>query len=659
MKANKYIFAAAMACGAVALPGCDENSWNDKLEGFEGITDAPITVVESVEFTLAEADYSTIAGLAANKELAGDDGAAALAAVGTLKCFSAEAPASVYVPAWLETTSFPYYTLNDGSSVRLTYRVATDAPEYFADAAEPQTFTVDADMYHDEVWGGDDWVDCFVPSRPAADYIPSLLADYADANDGMMCVVSYRQSQQEPVFGAGEAPAPTPVEVFAQSFTEALEPFTTQNVSLPEELDYVWSWGGVNYGAKASAFKDKSYPSEAWLISPEIDLTGYTEPVLAFEHVVNKFPDLDFAKANCTLWVRTGATAAWEQVTIPQYTDNTSWTFGTSGDINLAAYEGKKIQLGFKYVSEEDKSGTWEVKNLTLNAIPASRGAASRAQYFVPSETRNALYLYTDDSWQPAPKSFTVLSPADYTAMGQSYPNLSAAEPYLSKYLDLNMPYAAEGDIETVVWNRYAGGSAAYTASAYIYDGSAWAPYDFITTETAQFVRAQGKWMFDPNVTITLPAGRNEPLSTLYFQTCTDWVYENICVPMGDTSIKSGLFYVTSYGNNEYYSGTSAYQGNVDLRPQAARDQYPAGYEGMSDDEIIELEKTRFMNEVMPGALAILHPDAAPLPGFEVLYTINFSAYFADRTTRPFTAIFRVAAKGTFEPVSCTWWDEE
>ena len=47
----------------------------------------------------------------------------------------------------------------------------------------------------------------------------------------------------------------------------------------------------------------------------------------------------------------------------------------------------------------------------------------------------------------------------------------------------------------------------------------------------------------------------------------------------------------------------------------------------MTDSEIVELEKHRFMEEVMPGALATLHADAKPLEGLDVLYTINFSAY--------------------------------
>ena len=151
-----------------------------------------------------------------------------------------------------------------------------------------------------------------------------------------------------------------------------------------------------------------------------------------------------------------------------------------------------------------------------------------------------------------------------------------------------------------------------------------------------------------------MPAGKGQELSTKYYQACVNWVYENICVPLGDTDIKSGKFYVSSYGNNEYYSGTSAYQGNVDLRPSAAKGQYPAEYQDMDDAAVVALEKTRFMNEVMPGALATLHADAVPVAGIDVIYTINFYAYDGASTT-PYTARFRVTAPGKFEPIDCTW----
>lgn len=653
MNFKTYLYASlalAMACAATA---CDENAWNNHLDGFEenNIANPTIEDVRTIEYTLTDAEYATIAGLADNKTLAGEDGKAALAAVGTKKCFSADAPASKYVPAFLQSTNFPYFTLTDGSAVKLTYRTLENAPAVYTEAQTVQTYKVTAEQYKEDVWGTDDYVEAFAPSEPASEYIPSLLADYVSAEKAKYCIVTYNQALQEPVYGGGASDLPVePVAVFAETFTESLGEFTIENVLLPAELDFIWSWGGSNYGAKASAYKGGSFASESWLISPVVDLAGYAEPKMEFEHVVNKFPDAEFARANCTLWAREQG-GAWTQVTIPEYTDNTSWTFGNSGVIDLAAYTGKKMQFAFKYVSELDKSGTWEIKNLTLTALPAGR-AAVRGAIFIPTEVRNVVYSYANGQWAPA-KNFVVLDPADYTAMGQTYGNLTTAEPYLSTYLNRNFPYAADDDVKYIYWLHYAGGSTAYECSAYIFKNGSWTADDFVVEESNQFVKNGGKWIYDPNVTINLPAGKGQPMSTLYFQACVDWVYENICKPLGDTDIKSGKFYISSYGNNEYYSGTSAYQGNIDLRASAAKAQYPAEYESMTDEAVVALEKKRFMEEVMPGALGKLHPDAKPLDGLDVFYTINFAVYTG--TTNEYTAVFKVVGPGKFEPVSCTW----
>ena len=113
---------------------------------------------------------------------------------------------------------------------------------------------------------------------------------------------------------------------------------------------------------------------------------------------------------------------------------------------------------------------------------------------------------------------------------------------------------------------------------------------------------------------------------------------------------------MSSYGNNEYYSGTSAYQGNVDLRPAKARDQYPAGYEGKSDDEIQKLMMDRFTQEVLPGALSALHPDAEPVEGIDVIYTVNFAVYTGSTAT--YTVNYKVIGKGKFEFIECNWYVE-
>ena len=97
MKTNKYTKVLAAAAIVLAASACDENSWNDKLDGFDKIENESVTDVQTVEYTLTDADYKTIAGLAENTALAGEDGKAALQQVGSMRRFSQAAPASKYV----------------------------------------------------------------------------------------------------------------------------------------------------------------------------------------------------------------------------------------------------------------------------------------------------------------------------------------------------------------------------------------------------------------------------------------------------------------------------------------------------------------------------------------------------------------------------------
>ena len=91
-------------------------------------------------------------------------------------------------------------------------------------------------------------------------------------------------------------------------------------------------------------------------------------------------------------------------------------------------------------------------------------------------------------------------------------------------------------------------------------------------------------------------------------------------------NVPDGASFVTSYGNNDYYTGASAYQGNIDLRPGSARNQ-SSTYDDMTDDEIVALMKERFEKEVCPGVLGVLYPNLAPVGDFEPTVTIHFYSY--------------------------------
>ena len=164
-------------------------------------------------------------------------------------------------------------------------------------------------------------------------------------------------------FTKEEAPA---VETVTLPYEDAtLQKFTKNNVKLPSELTYIWSFDSRYSCMKASAYKGGALESESWLESPIIDLTAATNPVLAFEHAINQFSSVDKAKEEATVWIKE-ETGEWKQLEGVAYPEKLSWTFISSGDISLNEYKGKKIQIGFKYMSTAEKAGTWEVKEFKV-----------------------------------------------------------------------------------------------------------------------------------------------------------------------------------------------------------------------------------------------------------------------------------------------------
>lgn len=165
--------------------------------------------------------------------------------------------------------------------------------------------------------------------------------------------------------GGGETPQPGNA-LFSEEFKDSQGDFVVHDVTLPSELQYIWNHDS-DYGyMKASAYKGQSYASDSWLMSPVLDLSNAQTPVLTFYHVCNKFPSLDVAKQQVSLAVSVDG-GNWQTLAIPNWSTNSDWNFVNAGNIDLSAYAGKKIKLGFHYTSQNDASGTWEIKNLAIN----------------------------------------------------------------------------------------------------------------------------------------------------------------------------------------------------------------------------------------------------------------------------------------------------
>lgn len=676
-----------LALGAVALlAGCDENDWNDKLDGFE--VPAPGSATESLTYTLTSADYTKIAGNAPYTTYAKEhDQQAELALIGSTGSFATEAEALEYIPMFLRDSTNTFYALSNGSAVKVTYNVAANRSESVLSICKGvERLTLSEDDYM-TAWGSDEnYIDAFSPSTPATARVLNgiLKGEFPDAEAGQYAVVTYNEASENPIFGEiGGGDDPTPAfeptsvlgtaaagdEVEVKGYITGID---TRGFVLADnsgailcyqasgfDVDAVAIGNFITLSGKITSY-NKGYQIAITDESYTIEGTGsYTYPApkvvdgAAMDAAILREEDAlaEYVQFNCEAsvsgnyinFIVDGTTAAQGSgYMVPQ-------------SIKDQITSGEKYTVTGYFTSISKSGGAPKFYNVVITSVDAPKSSAPvmRAPVNEVSTTvKNAILMFDGSAWSFA-SGIEVLQPADYTAMGQSYGNLSGTLPaeLLPTYLKNIHPYAVAEDEVVVAYLYYNGSSTSYQASEYIYDGSAWVVNAGETT--AQFVKQNGFWAFNPSVVITLPESRTEP-SLTYYTAAVNWVFDNISKPLGGVSLNDGPYMDTKYGNSEFYSGTSFYYCNVDIRGANAKSKYPELYEQYTDEEATEVMKKRFCTETMPAVLGILNPDAAPMEGMEITYTVNFTAYTGARTVE--TVVYTVSGKGQFKYKSCTWY---
>ena len=697
-------------CATAALTACDENSWNnDYLDGFE---EPEISNVQTITKDLTAADYTAIAKLKANIAIAqkldaenggGDKYLNALAAVKN-GYFSDLATAKDYLPAFLDSlqtnNNAGLIGLSNGSRMKVNYATTANLPEVVAGIAGAVEYTFTEDDYSEYIWEGeDDWVDAVTPSHPVNKYITRILSDAIGKTEGQYAIVTYNVAQQDPNFGGSTTPEPQPftmssvlgsakagdmIDVAGVIMAVGNQGFFVKDAT-GEMAVYIgtsFQYKSYNVGDQVKfsanvAYRSSNSYNQLTLVSgTEIEVAGHQDVTYPAPLAISG-ADLDariaqmvtadyvtepvYATITGTLNAALASSGTYYNlnINVPGATTAVGSILWGSTELTekLLPFNGKEITItGYLVSKSSTKYVNFIITELNGSTItPASAKVDSRAgSISFASEPVTKVYTYSGGAWV-VPSNVTMLTDADYALMGVSDLNATNINFYLPIYLNATFPYAQADDVEYVVYRFYdsVNKKTIYNCSECTFNGSEWI-FSAYHTESGQFILNNYKWVYDPSVTIDLPAGRNLEPSMSFFQACVDYVYETVDVPQfGATSITSGVGYVTSYGTNEYYAGTSAYQGNVDLRAASARKQCPTGWDGYTDDEIVATMKHRFESEVCPAALSKLYPDAAPIAGIELFYTVNFAAYTG--STSNYSAIYKVTGKAQFEFVSCTW----
>ncbi len=656
---NKNIFSKIALMAGVALMGvgCQTDYFNETyLPGYEN--GGAITDAKNFELVLSADDYAAIAKNNANKaiaEEAGEEATAALAAIGRNKYFATQDEAAAYIPAWL-SASYPTY--DDGSMALITYTMALDVPEdvQLMNAATEYTLTEDD---YKAIWGSEeDYATALTPKT--VNKLKSVIPVADDARAGEYVVVTYNYSNEEPATEEPETPD-TPDQPEAPAYTSVLGtallddvvevkgyisavstqgPILTDNtgsiivykaadlgLAVGDEVTVNGTIRAYNNGfqfdySKGDVTVEKTGETTVAYPAEVLDITGAYADELLTARVENEYAY--YAKMTGTVAV----SGNYYNFNIPGAETAVGSIYGATDEVKSWLEDGMECTLYGYFFSISKTSGAPKYINIIVTSVDPATASISTLALKVKSEKQYAYFKFNGSGYEAV--DIVAVQPADYTAMGQNYGNFTnpAQDDFLPLFLAKKYPYAQVDDKVYVGYRCYAGGATSCKVDEYIFNGT-WTKTAYFAEKQDQFRKAEGVWNVDR--TLELDYTNTSSADTkAFYQYCVNWVYDFKDVPMGapardnageilSTDIvtingekPAGNYWVSNYGNNEFYTGSSAYYGNVDWRPSAVKSGFAAaGMGDLTDDEILAKLKENTA-EVYAEVLGYMYPEMTP-----------------------------------------------
>lgn len=167
--------------------------------------------------------------------------------------------------------------------------------------------------------------------------------------------------------GNGVVPA---TGFFTEEFNQTIGSFTQYSV-LGDQV-----WVGQDYDdgcvTMSGYVNPNRFANEDWLISPAISLAGKTGVKMIFREAMNYAGNIN---NEAKVFISTNYSgsgdpneADWTELTGFSRSAGDSWGFVNTSEIDLTAYEGQNIFVGFKYTSTTSVAGTWEISRVVISA---------------------------------------------------------------------------------------------------------------------------------------------------------------------------------------------------------------------------------------------------------------------------------------------------
>lgn len=107
--------------------------------------------------------------------------------------------------------------------------------------------------------------------------------------------------------------------------------------------------------------------TEAWLISPSVDLSASTTPILNFRTAYKYAGDILGIKVSTNYTSGNPAAATWVDLSATLSAGNFVWA--DSGDVLLSAYKTSNVHVAFVYKGTNSNGASWEVDDVKIKEL--------------------------------------------------------------------------------------------------------------------------------------------------------------------------------------------------------------------------------------------------------------------------------------------------